>query len=230
MLSTLQEKLRRGMLSEQEPSSSELRRVMAEIREGQGPTQGPVASTACGLEDVMDVDSPDERLAAGATRVPVLLVPRLLAAAAATETAYTDMPMPVTELLLMAQQRDAFATEQREKSVSGGSMEAESSPWTIGQDGLLRFSGCAYVPKDPAIRAEIMRVNHDEPQGGHFGEKRTVEAKTCEVCQRAKVHRHRPYGEMEQVSDLSKQSRWTLSQDCRRRSGEERSMTPSWSW
>jgi hypothetical protein len=113
----------------------------------------------------MDVDSPDERLAAGATRVPVLLVPRLLAAAAATETAYTDMPMPVTELLLMAQQRDAFATEQREKSVSGGSMEAESSPWTIGQDGLLRFSGCAYVPKDPAIRAEIMRVNHDEPQG-----------------------------------------------------------------
>src|SRR4029077_17086945 len=105
MLSTLQEKLRRGMLGEQEPSSSELRRVMAEeIREGQGPTQGPVASTACGLEDVMDVDSPDERLAAGATRVPVLLVPRLLAAAAAaTETAYTDMPMPVTELLLMAQ-------------------------------------------------------------------------------------------------------------------------------
>src|SRR4029077_12643458 len=173
MLPTLQEKLRRGMLSEQEPSSSELRRVMAEIREGQGPTQGPAASNACGLEDVMDVDSPDERLAAGATRVPVLLVPRLLvAAAAATETAYTDMPMPVTELLLMAQQRDAFATEQREKSVSGGSMEAESSPWTIGQDGLLRFSGCAYVPKDPAIRAEIMRVNHDDPQGGHFGEKR----------------------------------------------------------
>lgn len=63
-----------------------------------------------------------------------------------------------------------------------------------------------------------MRVNHDDPQGGHFGEKRTLDAirrkyywhgmagdikeyvKTCDVCQRTRVHRHREYGEMEQVS------------------------------
>ena len=222
MLPTLQEKLRRGMLQAQEPSSPELQQMLEELRaHGHEPPRGHDSSpgTAVAGGEVVDAVPADERLAAGDTRGPVLLVPRLLAAAAAaTETAYTDMPMSMSDLLRMAQQGDAFALEQRQKLVSSTGMEAESSPWKIGQDGLLRFSNGVWVPNDAAIRTEVMRVNHDDPQGGHFGEKRTLDAmrrkyywhgmagdikeyvKTCDVCQRTRVHRHREYGEMEQVS------------------------------
>src|ERR1700735_5387262 len=102
MLPTLQEKLRRGMLQAQEPSSPELQRMLEELRaHGHEPPRGhdssPGTAVACG--EVVDAVPADERLAAGDTRGPVLWVPRLLAAAAAaTETAYTDMPMSMTEI------------------------------------------------------------------------------------------------------------------------------------
>jgi hypothetical protein len=35
-------------------------------------------------------------------------------------------------------------------------------PWSIGKDGLLRYSDSVYVPVDAAIENEILRVNHDE--------------------------------------------------------------------
>jgi transposase InsO family protein len=62
---------------------------------------------------------------------------------------------------------------------------------------------------------EILRVNHDDPwQGGHFGRVRTQEViqrsywwlnmakfitkyvATCDVCQRMKAPRHKPYGQL----------------------------------
>jgi hypothetical protein len=48
--------------------------------------------------------------------------------------------------------------------------------------GLLGRGPCGYratrrrriCTRDPAVRNEILRVNHDDPwQGGHFGERRT---------------------------------------------------------
>jgi hypothetical protein len=68
----------------------------------------------------------------------VLLVPRLLVAAATvTETAYTDMPMPMTELLRVAQQGGAFARRQRQQLESAGRMGAENVTLRIDQDGRL---------------------------------------------------------------------------------------------
>ena len=64
---------------------------------------------------------------------------------------------------------------------------------------------------------EIMKVNHDDPQGGHFTYKQTLEAikrkyvqndiakdmqhhtSTCAVCQRVQVQHHKPYGMLEPV-------------------------------
>ena len=85
--------------------------------------------------------------------------------------------------------------------------------WTTGDDGLAQYDGKIYIPDDPAIRATILRVNHDDPwTGGHFGEARTTEViqrcfwwpglrkeaneyvRTCDVCQRMKVPRQRAAG------------------------------------
>ena len=81
---------------------------------------------------------------------------------------------------------------------------------------MVRRDGAAYVPRDPATRQEILRVNHDDPwQGGHFGQSRTSKmimrhywwprirrdikeyVVSCDVCQRMKVPRHKPYGKLE---------------------------------
>ena len=31
------------------------------------------------------------------------------------------------------------------------------------------------MPNDQAVRQEIMKINHDDPHGGHFGTARTTE-------------------------------------------------------
>lgn len=87
--------------------------------------------------------------------------------------------------------------------------------WTRDQASIVRRDGAAYVPRDPATRQEILRVNHDDPwQGGHFGQRRTFEViarhywwpqmrrevnayvETCDICQRMKVPRHKPHGNL----------------------------------
>jgi Integrase zinc binding domain len=143
-------------------------------------------------------------------------VPRSLAEfAAATETAYSDMPEPMVDLLRTTQCGDGRL--RRSKLLSQG-MEAEHSPWSLTEDGLLRFKGYVYVQKDAAIRAEIIRTHHDDPQGVHFGEKRTIDTiqrkyywqglpgevknyvHTCQGCQKHQVIRHKPHGSLERVA------------------------------
>ncbi|RMZ78500.1 hypothetical protein DV736_g6691, partial [Chaetothyriales sp. CBS 134916] len=83
--------------------------------------------------------------------------------------------------------------------------------WSIDSRGLVRRNGKIYI-NDPAIRAEIIRVNHDDPwSGGHFSEHTREVIKrlywwpkqkdeineyirTCDVCQRMKVPRQKPAG------------------------------------
>jgi hypothetical protein len=67
----------------------------------------------------------DESRAAGDTGEPELLVPRSLAAfAATTETAYSDMPEPLADLLLTLKHGDAYASKVISDLTTGG-MEAE---------------------------------------------------------------------------------------------------------
>jgi hypothetical protein len=101
------------------------------------------------------------------------------------------------------------------RSISSGEFRGT---WSTGAEGLVRRNRCAYVPHDPATRAEILWVNHDEQwQGGHFGEHRTYAniarhywwphmrrdiqeyVKSCEVCQRMKVPRRKAYGKLESL-------------------------------
>ena len=65
------------------------------------------------------------------------------------------------------------------------------------------------------VKQEIMKVNHDNPMGGHSVYAQTLEnicckyfwhnmndkvkkyVSTCDTCQRIKVHRHAPYGKLQ---------------------------------
>ncbi|PIL31772.1 hypothetical protein GSI_06476 [Ganoderma sinense ZZ0214-1] len=49
--------------------------------------------------------------------------------------------------------------------------------WNTEQ-GLLLYRGRVYVPKDDALRAEIVRIHHDLPLAGHPGQAKTVELVT----------------------------------------------------
>jgi transposase InsO family protein len=85
--------------------------------------------------------------------------------------------------------------------------------WREDDASLVRCDGAIYIPNDPATRQEILRQNHDDPwTGGHFGYEKTLDSirrqyvwpllaksvreycETCDVCQRMKAPRHKPYG------------------------------------
>jgi len=38
------------------------------------------------------------------------------------------------------------------------------------EDGLILKEGKVYVPKDEKLRAEVIRLHHDMPVGGHGGQ------------------------------------------------------------
>jgi len=46
------------------------------------------------------------------------------------------------------------------------------------EDGLMLKEGKVYVPKDKALRVEIIRLHHDMPIGGHGGQWKTAEMVT----------------------------------------------------
>ena len=81
-------------------------------------------------------------------------------------------------------------------------------------DGIIYKKGKVYVLKDDMLRAEIIRLHHDIPVGGHGGQWKTVELVTqnfwwpgvtremkryvegCDSCQRNKNHTEQPAGKL----------------------------------
>jgi len=77
-------------------------------------------------------------------------------------------------------------------------------------DGIMYKEGKVYVPKDEKLRAEIIRLHHDTPIGGHGGQWKMVELVTrnfwwpgvtkevkryvegCDACQRNKNRTEQP--------------------------------------
>ena len=46
------------------------------------------------------------------------------------------------------------------------------------EDGLMLKEGKVYIPKDERLRAEVIRLHHDIPVGGHGGQWKTAELVT----------------------------------------------------
>ena len=79
-------------------------------------------------------------------------------------------------------------------------------------DGLLFRNNQMYIPDDATSRLQVLQYCHDSPLAGHFGVQKTLElvtrnywwpqlrqfitdyVRSCDVCCRSKVPRHRPYG------------------------------------
>jgi len=82
--------------------------------------------------------------------------------------------------------------------------------------------GKVYVPKDEALRVEIIRLHHDTPMGGHGGQWKMAEMVTrnfwwpgvmrevkryvegCDACQRNKNRTEQPAGKLMPNSILDK--------------------------
>jgi transposase InsO family protein len=141
-------------------------------------------------------------------------VPRaLVAKALESETAYTLTSNSLLPLLIELQKGDALAAEKG-KAGEKEQVAGVSGKWKVDSNGLLRYQGKAYVPPDMAVRGEIMKICHDDPLSGHFGQRKTLTlvrrryywptldtdvreyVKGCDICQRVKAVRHRKAGEM----------------------------------
>ena len=253
LLPTLQEKLRKSLGDDEEA----VRRAHSALVQGYAamPTPKSCISTMVGNMtltpksdcphsvaedcddaacDAHDMSIVDEWCAAGDTGILDPLVPRLMAAQASQgETAYTlVLKNSMVELLRMTQDRDPTSQDIRTKIEEEGigGKKLSNTPWGLTPDGLLRFSDRVYVPKETAILHEIMKTHHDDPQGGHYAGKRTLDAirrkfywhgiakdvreyvRNCVSCQRNSVRRHKPYGLLQPLPVPERPGEW-LSMD-----------------
>lgn len=94
------------------------------------------------------------------------------------------------------------------------SLKKELQDWNT-EDGLLLYRGKVYVPKDEAIRRDIVKLHHDSLPVGHPGRWKTYELVSrnywwpgmspfveryvsgCDTCMRTKNLPHRPVGPLE---------------------------------
>jgi RNase H-like domain found in reverse transcriptase/Reverse transcriptase (RNA-dependent DNA polymerase)/Integrase zinc binding domain len=141
-----------------------------------------------------------------------------VACATDAQTAYDRPSEDLIELLLAAQQVDEFVVRKEyekapmEDREAAGYSDSLGAAWQFNEKGLLKTRGCIYVP--PGLRNDILQLVHDDPLSAHFGTGKTLALlcrsfwwpkatdyvkeyiKSCEVCQRTKSKRHRPYGEL----------------------------------
>ena len=132
------------------------------------------------------------------------------------EAAYKEPQRSMKSLLKDLQAEDSFAVRLC-SNILAPTLSRRPKPskvWSVDSEGLLRHEGRIYVPGDPATRQELISKNHDDPLAGHFGAERTLEllgrkyywpacaaevkdyVRTCDICQRTKVHRHQLYGQL----------------------------------
>ena len=134
-----------------------------------------------------------------------------------SEEAFEDPCEDLTNLLRKLQATDVALHALRELAESADEAEA----W-VQHDQLWYYKRALYVPNDSAVRAELMRIHHDDELAGHFGRDKTEAllrrkyfwpelakevaeyVKTCSVCQKMKARHHRPYGEAQALPMLGR--------------------------
>jgi transposase InsO family protein len=130
--------------------------------------------------------------------------------ALAQVNAYSDELSSIKNVIGKAQQQSAEARAIRQRVATGQIKDC----WRYTA-GFLWYLNRLYVPPVHAVREELIRRYHDDPYAGHFGALRTLEllkrkyhwssmrsdvetyVRSCDICQKIKVKRHKPYGTMQ---------------------------------
>lgn len=117
-------------------------------------------------------------------------------------------PGDITERIIEAYQHDELFQEIIDEVQQHPDANEE---WSL-DNGLWFYNGKIAVPHDEDIQRDILSQCHDGPNAGHFGMHKTYElvsrtyywpamrmfikrfVSTCDVCQRNKKPRHKPYG------------------------------------
>jgi transposase InsO family protein len=143
---------------------------------------------------------------------------RLLALESVKNEDVFEMPRPVLlKNIKTAQRGDVLAQKKKaDLQVLSPDGSVPESSWKL-QDDILYKDGAVYIPNDAALRSVLLQQHHDDPIAGHFGVARTTEllrrkfywpgmtrdiaeyVATCDTCQLRKVHRHKPYGELQSI-------------------------------
>ena len=148
-------------------------------------------------------------------------IPRAVAVALSDEEKPLESASKsVLELIKALQRKDAFVFSRRETVAKYLKRKGGCSPeviWTIDSNNLLNHRGRISVPDKESIRAELLRRHYDDELAGHYGTEKTAELLTrkyyweglnktvkkymesCDICQRIKAPRHRPYGVMQSL-------------------------------
>lgn len=158
----------------------------------------------------------------------------LVLGAVQAEDVFGSLTSATIDLVRKLQQGDAFAQRKMVEAAEISKTNMTDSPgnrlgvdpeatWTIKND-VLHYQERVYVPADMALRSVLMKLHHDHPYAGHFGVARTSDllrrkyywskmdqdvdeyVRTCEICQLAKVRRHRPYGQLQPLPVPSRPS------------------------
>ena len=136
------------------------------------------------------------------------------------EDPYVTPTGRLRELIAAKQQEDAFVQGQlrRLHEVKDGAKGADTLAYHQSSDGILLGEGKPYVPNDQRLKAALMERYHDDPSAGHYGVAKTTSmisrvlywptlsrdvkdyVLACDVCQRHKARRHRPYGVLQPLS------------------------------
>jgi hypothetical protein len=129
-----------------------------------------------------------------------------------TSASIKNIELPETEDISTRIKASYSKDESTATLVRDLNRDPQSHPDHTLQDGFIFHKGCILVPADDSIKRDILLHCHDSPAAGHFGLHKTFElvqrtynwpamrlfvkkfVVSCDVCQRNKSARHKPYG------------------------------------
>ena len=83
----------------------------------------------------------------------------------------------ILERIRKSETRDNKVVKAVEEMKRAGVKMLRNKEWRE-EDSLMLKEGKVYVPRDEALRVEIIRLHHDTPIGGHRGQWKMVEMVT----------------------------------------------------
>jgi len=134
-----------------------------------------VPGTKMGKADGLSRRSDWEKGAEGDNEDEVLLKPEWIKSVRVGEVIVEGVD--ILERIKRSKARDDEVIKAVEEMKKAGVKMLRDEEWRE-EDGLMLKEGKVYVPKDEALRVEIIRLHHDTPIGGHGGQWKTAEMVT----------------------------------------------------